>query len=114
MNKILIADRSPFAGTLLRDLFLQNGYSDVSVTDSGHEAIRLFRELCPDLTVMDLVFEDLDGFTVLAKMRQADPERKIIVCSTLAQKAVQVDALQSGASAFLAKPVKENELKSLI
>ncbi|WP_171051671.1 response regulator transcription factor [Alteribacter natronophilus] len=113
-RKILIADRSDFARELLKDLISSCESCEFYETQSAVEAVRLFAEKGPDLTFLDLVLNNGDGFTVLRTMRELERDKCIVICTALAQTAVKVDAMQSGASAFLAKPLSGSRIESIL
>jgi two-component system chemotaxis response regulator CheY len=68
------------------------------------EAIRLYRELRPDLTTMDIVMPQMDGITALREIVRLDPAAKVVMCSALGQEALIAEAIEAGASDFIVKP----------
>ncbi|MDH3618069.1 MAG: response regulator [Nitrosopumilus sp.] len=54
------------------------GY-DVVTAEDGQEAVLKFKDIHPDLTIMDVKMPKMDGFDAFFKMKQADPEAKVVL-----------------------------------
>jgi DNA-binding NarL/FixJ family response regulator len=86
----------------------------VSQATGGREAIRLYREHRPDVTLMDLRLPDLSGIDTLIAIRAEFPEARIIVLTTFEGDAEIQRSLEAGASGFLLKSMPPNELANAI
>jgi DNA-binding NarL/FixJ family response regulator len=75
----------------------------VAETGSGEEAISLFREYVPDLTVMDLRLEHMSGVACIRKIRKEFPEARFVVLTTYRGDEDIHQALEAGASGYLIK-----------
>jgi len=75
----------------------------VAETGSGEEAIALFREHVPDLTVMDLRLENMSGVTCIRQIRKEFPEARFVVLTTYRGDEDIHQALEAGASGYLIK-----------
>jgi DNA-binding NarL/FixJ family response regulator len=75
----------------------------VAETGSGEEAISLFRDHVPDLTVMDLRLERMSGVTCIRKIRKEFPEARFVVLTTYRGDEDIHQALDAGASGYLIK-----------
>src|SRR5215207_2013910 len=69
----------------------------------GEEAVRLARELRPDLVLMDLAMPVLDGIAATAVIRRALPQTEVLVLTSLLQDQSVVDAIRAGAIGYLHK-----------
>ena len=58
------------------------GIRVVGNAENGIEAVRLFKELRPDVTMMDLMMPRLDGIEATRKIRAADPAAKVLVLTS--------------------------------
>ena len=58
------------------------GMQLVAEAENGREAIRLFRELRPDVTLMDLRMADVDGIAATRAIREEFPEARIIALTS--------------------------------
>ena len=80
----------------------------------GDEAVRLTRELRPDLVLMDLAMPVLDGITATAAIRREVPETEVLVLTSLLQDQSVVGAIRSGAIGYLHKDTNGAELRRAI
>jgi two-component system NarL family response regulator len=80
----------------------------------GAEAIRLYRELQPDVTLMDLQLPGLSGVEAIRRVRQEDPSARFIVLTTFDGDEDIYRALEAGARAYLLKGMTVEELTSTI
>ncbi|PWT94537.1 MAG: DNA-binding response regulator [Blastocatellia bacterium] len=81
---------------------------------NGQEAIDLFKEQQPDVTLMDLRIPLLSGTEAIAAIVKEFPKAKIIVLSTFSGDEDIFKALQAGARAYFRKDVKGNDLVGAI
>lgn len=76
----------------------------------GVEALRLTRELRPDVLVLDLMMPNLPGLEVLRRLREAGSPTQTVVLSMHADQAHVREALRSGAKAYVVKDSSVSEL----
>ncbi len=76
----------------------------------GAEAVRLYKELRPDVTLMDLRMPRMGGVEAIEAIRVADPEARVLVLTTYDGDEDVYRALQVGASAYLLKDAETQEL----
>jgi DNA-binding NarL/FixJ family response regulator len=81
---------------------------------NGREAIELFRQHHPDVTLMDLQMPEMGGIDALSAIRGEFPEARIIVLTTYAGDVQVFRALKAGARAFLLKGLLRKELLDTI
>lgn len=83
---------------------------------SAAEALSFLEENTPDLILTDVMMPNIDGLTLIYKIRCATESSNvpIIVFSAIATSSDREAALNAGASAFLAKPFSSQELKAVI
>src|SRR5246127_3459017 len=86
----------------------------VAQASSGIEAIRQFRALLPDITLMDLQMREMNGVDAIGAIRTEWPWAKIIVLSTFAGDAMAQRALKAGAQAYILKGLVRGELLDTI
>lgn len=82
----------------------------VGEAGDGREAIRRFRELQPDLVVMDMRLPDLEGPQVARTIREIDPAARILMLSAFEGDGDIHTALEAGASGYVLKSVTGEEL----
>jgi DNA-binding NarL/FixJ family response regulator len=81
---------------------------------SGREAIERFRNLQPDVTLMDLRMEDMNGLQAICAIRKEFPAARIIVLTTYSGDMQAVGALEAGAAGYLLKSSLHCELLDAI
>ncbi len=86
----------------------------VSQASSGNEAIRLFREHRPDVTLMDLRLPDVSGIDAMIAIRAEFPEARIIMLTTFEGDVEIQRALEAGARGYLLKNMPPSELLEVI
>jgi two-component system NarL family response regulator len=80
----------------------------------GADAVRLFRELCPDVVLMDLRMPGMGGVDAIEAIRLADPQARILVLTTYDGDEDIYRALQAGACGYLLKDASTEELVGAI
>jgi class 3 adenylate cyclase len=113
---ILVADDSEPLRTVIVLTLNALGYHNISEAIDGQHALELLREREYDLLVLDIEMPRLDGFGVLAALKN-DPLRRhlpVIVASGLDQLEAVVRCIELGAEDFLPKPVNSTLLKARV
>jgi len=86
----------------------------VAQASTGNEAIQLYREHQPDVTLMDLRLPDLSGIDALIAIRSEFPDARIIILTTFEGDVEIQRALEAGARGYLLKNMPPNELAQVI
>jgi DNA-binding NarL/FixJ family response regulator len=108
---VLVADDHPVVRQGLAVLFeVQDDIALVGQASDGAEAVRLTRELAPDVLLLDLMLPGLDGMGVLARLREDDSRTKVLILTSAGGPAGPALALQAGAAGFLYKDVDPDAL----
>lgn len=111
-NHLLVVDDDLNTLELFWIQLKQAGYR-VSRADSGKEALRLIREVPPDLVLLDLMMPGMGGIQACRIIR-ANSFLPIIVISAYDSLEKKVEALQEGADDYLTKPISMQELLARI
>jgi DNA-binding NarL/FixJ family response regulator len=115
MVRLLIADDHRVVREGLRlMLALDSELEVVGEAATGEEAVRLARELRPDLVLMDLQMPVLDGTAATAAIKQALPDTEVLVLTSILQDAAVVGAVRAGAIGYLHKDTEGEELRRAI
>jgi DNA-binding NarL/FixJ family response regulator len=110
--RIVVADdhqivRSGFAALL----DTQPDFTVVGIASDGAEAIRVCRETCPDVALMDVRMPGTDGIEATRQLTGPDGDRtRILILTTFDLDDYVYDALRAGASGFLLKDVTAEQL----
>lgn len=111
--RILLVEDDP---SLLYSLAFQlkgEGFS-VDCCDNGSDALHLIEEQAHDLILLDCMLPDLDGVTLLRKMRAAGNSTPVIMLTALGQLQDKITGLDAGADDYLVKPFAFEELAARI
>lgn len=104
MAKILIVDDSNLSRRTLRSILEPEGHTIFEAKD-GIAAIEQFFLNKPDLVLLDLVMPEINGFEVLQKLHELDPQARIVVVSADIQTLTKATVTASGAKDFIHKPI---------
>lgn len=109
-KKVLICDDAMFTRTLINDILVKAGYRVAAEASNGVEAIGEYKQVKPDIVIMDLIMPDMGGIEAIKKIKQLDPKAVIIVCSAMGQEALVMEALDAGAQDFIVKPFQPDQI----
>ena len=93
---------------------LEAAQYNVIEADGGIAAIETYYLQRPDVVLLDLTMEDLGGLDVLKRLREINPEARVIVVSADVQASTEGIVRDAGATAFLGKPVAADALYAAI
>jgi DNA-binding NarL/FixJ family response regulator len=112
--KILIADDHPIVRAGLRRLLTEDPTIEIREAASGREALRVFKEQQPMLVILDLNLPDIGGLEVLARLKAASPDARVLVLSMHDDEIHVMRALRSGAAGYVTKNAPPEELLQAI
>jgi len=108
-TRVVIAEDEAIIRLDLKETLEEEGYEVVGETGRGDEAVKLVRELEPDLAILDIKMPGLDG---LAAAREIAGERRaaVLILTAFSQRDLIEQARDAGALAYLVKPFERSEL----
>jgi DNA-binding NarL/FixJ family response regulator len=86
----------------------------VAEAANGKEAVQLYREFRPDVTLMDLQMPDMSGLDAIIAIKSEDPSARIIVLTTYSGDVLAQRALKAGAQAYVLKSLVRTEILNTI
>lgn len=113
-QKILIVDDSMFMRRQIKMMIAEGEDKEIIEASNGTESIQLYQAEKPDLVLLDITMPDKSGIEVLEELLAINPKANIIMCSALGQEQMIADALRIGAKDFLVKPIKKEQLQSVL
>jgi two-component system NarL family response regulator len=109
--RVLIADDHALVRRGLAAIInMEEDAAVVGEAGDGRQAIELWREIRPDVILMDLRMPKLDGVEAIKQIRAEDPEAGIIVLTTFDHDEDIYAGLRAGAKAYLLKDAQPEEL----
>lgn len=113
MAKILIVDDAEFLRVRLTKMLDTDGFQ-VFQAENGVKAVDLYKEIHPDIVLMDVTMPEMDGLTALKAIVGFDPKAKVIMLTALGQESVVLEAVKSGARDFIVKPFEHDRVMKAI
>lgn len=108
-GKILVVDDSALARRNLRQILEPAGYAVVEA-DDGLVALERYSLERPDFVLLDLVMRGMYGLEVLEKLRELDPQARVLVVSADVQVSSQELVAEAGAKGFIHKPFDRDQI----
>ena len=109
-KNILVCDDAAFMRMMIKDILTKNGYNIAGEAENGAKAVEKYAELKPDLVLMDITMPERDGIEALKKIKAADANASVIMCSAMGQQAMVIESIQSGAKDFIVKPFQADRV----
>ncbi len=111
---LLAEDQTMLRGALAALLELEPDIGVVAQAANGREALRLARELSPDVVVTDIEMPEMTGLELAAALKQAESKARVIILTTFARPGYLRRALDAGARGYLLKERPASELAAAV
>ena len=113
-KSILIIDDEEHIRRMMRITLESAGYK-IGDANDGHEGLKLFGNGSSwDAVILDQRMPGMDGIEALKRIKEADPEARIIMATAYASIELAVDAMKLGASDFVRKPMTPEILRNVV
>lgn len=109
-KRVLVVDDAAFMRMMIKDILSKNGFEVVGEAENGAVAVKLYRELNPDIVTMDITMPEMDGIAAVKAIKEIDPRAKVIMCSAMGQQLMVMEAIQAGARDFIVKPFQQERV----
>ena len=110
MTKILIVDDHKLFRDGLIGLLQSKNYKIVGVAENGLQAVKLAKELQPDVIVMDISMPELNGIEATRKIISENPDTRIIILSQYFERRFILESLKAGALGYV---IKDSSIETL-
>ena len=97
MARILICDDAAFMRMSLNKILTSGGHEVVGEAGNGKEGVKKYKELSPDVVLMDITMPELDGLEATKLIVESDPNAKVIMVSAMGQQDKVFGAFEAGA-----------------
>ncbi|HRI49866.1 MAG TPA: response regulator [Pseudomonadota bacterium] len=112
-NRILVVEDEDNVRDVLAEFLSYRGYL-VETAANGLKALPKLREFAPDLILTDLQMPGLDGFGLIRRAHEQDPDQAIVVMSALAQAEASDAQMSACTAGYVTKPIDLDELIKVI
>ena len=102
--KIMLVDDSRTIRNIQKNVLKQLGHTDVVEAEDGVQALAKFNEETPDLMLVDWNMPNMDGITLVRKIREINQTVPLIMCTTEAEKTRVLEAIKAGVNNYVVKP----------
>ncbi|WP_123040143.1 ANTAR domain-containing response regulator [Cohnella candidum] len=108
---IVVVDDDPIIRLDIREMLEEEGYHVAGEAKNGEEAVELVANLKPDLVIMDVKMPKMNGIKATQIIRRLqERDTSILLLTAYSQKELVQEAREAGVSAYLVKPVSEEDL----
>lgn len=107
---IMVVDDSPFASKQIKDLVEKHGYEVIGYAKNGEEGIELYKELQPDIVILDIIMPGIDGLEAAEILIKNYPDIKIVMLSSLCDSATLDEVKSIGLKYLIPKPWEDDAL----
>ncbi len=108
--KIMLVDDSRTIRKIQTRTLEQLGHTEIVEAEDGVQALAKFKENVPDLILIDWNMPNMDGLTLVHKIREANKTIPLIMCTTEAEKSRVLEALKAGVNNYIVKPFTADSL----
>jgi two-component system, NarL family, response regulator NreC len=109
--RVLLADDHGIVRRGLRSILeSEPGLTVVGEASDGHEALRLARDLHPDIVILDVAMPLLNGIDVAARLQKMERAPRTVILSMHSDESYIIRALAAGARAYLLKDATDEDL----
>jgi len=112
-TRVLLAEDEAIERVDLRELLTTLGYLVVAEAGDGAEAVRLARDLRPDIVIMDIQMPEMDGIEA-AKVLWEEKVAPVLLLTAYSQRELVERAREAGVMGYLVKPFRESEVSPAI
>jgi two-component system chemotaxis response regulator CheY len=102
--RILIVDDSTTMRKIISQFLKSEAYDVCGEASNGAEAVKMYKQLSPDVVTLDINMPELSGLEALALILSEDSDARVIMLTSEGQKETVMQALAIGAKGFIVKP----------
>lgn len=112
--RILLVEDSKTIRSIQKNVLEQLGHTEVTEANDGVEALARIAESRPELAIIDWNMPNMDGITLVRKIRESDKSLPLIMCTTESEKARVLEAVKAGVNNYVVKPFTAETLAEKI
>ena len=108
-RKILVVDDEEDLLEMVSMIFQRAGYTQIITASSGRAALKLWKELRPDMLILDVMMREMDGFSLLKEIRRSSSV-PVLMLTARGEAEDKFTGFEYGADDYLTKPFLPKEL----
>lgn len=112
--RYIVIDDAAFVCELVKNILKDTGGVCVGAALNGEEGLRLYQKTLPDLIILDMVMPKENGIELARKIRETNPDVKIVACSTLDESTIVENAMDAGCNDYIVKPFTREGFISIV
>jgi two-component system chemotaxis response regulator CheY len=109
-HRVMLVDDASFMRMMLKNILVGSGYEVIGEAENGAKAVEQYKSLKPDLVIMDIIMPEMGGIDAVREIVKVNPSAKILMCSSMGQQSLVVEAIQAGAKDFIVKPFQPSNV----
>ena len=112
--RILLVDDSRTIRNIQKNTLKTLGFTDIAEASDGLEALAAIAKERPELMLVDWNMPNMDGITLIRKVRESDKGLPIIMVTTESEKSRVIEAVKAGVNNYVVKPFTAETLADKI
>jgi len=112
--KILIVDDSTAMRMMITASLQDSEFEVVGAAKDGEQALQLFKDISPDLVLLDIIMPGMSGVETLGHIMALDKNAVVVMASSMGTEDAVQGALKAGAKNFLQKPIDQDGLLKVL
>ncbi len=112
-TRVVIADDESIIRMDLKEMLISLGYQVIGEAGDGREALKLAKELKPDLVIMDIKMPVMDGIQA-ARVLSEEKIAPVLLLTAYSQQELVTGARDAGVVGYIVKPFQQDELRPAI
>jgi len=113
MRKLLVVDDEQDICDFVKNFFQERGY-DVLTATSGDEALEIVKKDKPDMVLLDIKMQGMDGIAALKHIKELDRSIKVVMVTALEDQEKMNEACKLGATEYITKPLVLDHLEEAV
>jgi len=111
---VLIVDDAEFMRVMLKDILVDMGLAVVGEAEDGDQAVAMFKDLQPELVLLDINLPTVSGIDALREIVAGDPAADVVMITALGQKEEVLASIKAGARDFIVKPFDQERVQETL
>lgn|GEM_PF-3727225 len=113
-KRILLVDDANFMRNICAEFLTKGGYEIAGEAADGMECLEKYKELKPDLVLLDITMPEYDGRWVLRKLKEYDADANVVMLTAMGFPQAVADCLMAGAKHFIVKPFQADFILEVV